>query len=76
MKNHTREQIHENEWRHAIRKRRISEEVYGFKYYNNLHQYSKNKIHCSCWMCRRKSYDEKSIRDRRTEERMNYNEAI
>lgn len=23
--------------------------------YNNLHQYSKNKIHCSCPMCRCKS---------------------
>ena len=22
-----------------------------YTYYNNLHQYSKNKIHCSCWMC-------------------------
>lgn len=20
-------------------------------YYDNLHQFSKNKIHCSCWMC-------------------------
>ena len=26
---------------------------------------SKGKIHCSCWMCRRKSYDEPQIRDRR-----------
>jgi hypothetical protein len=24
---------------------------------------SKGKIHCSCWMCRRKSYDEYSHRD-------------
>lgn len=24
-------------------------------YYNNLHQYSDNKIHCSCPICRRKS---------------------
>lgn len=26
---------------------------------------SKGKIHCSCWMCRRKSYDEPSMADRR-----------
>ena len=26
---------------------------------------SKGKIHCSCWMCRKKSYDEASIPDRR-----------
>ena len=27
---------------------------------------SKGKIHCSCWMCRRKSYDDPQIRDKRT----------
>lgn len=26
--------------------------------------FSKNKIHCSCWICRRKSYDELSKRDK------------
>ena len=26
---------------------------------------SKGKIHCSCWMCRRKSYDAPQIRDQR-----------
>ena len=26
---------------------------------------SKGKIHCSCWMCRRKSYDDPQIRDKR-----------
>ena len=26
---------------------------------------SKGKIHCSCWMCRRKSYDAPQIRDKR-----------
>ena len=25
----------------------------------------KGKIHCSCWMCRRKSYDDPKIRDKR-----------
>ena len=38
--------------RKALRKRRIAREIYpnGDKcpYYDNLHQYSKNKIHCSC----------------------------
>ena len=41
--------------RKALRKRRIAEQVYcngkEYPYYNNLHQYSKNKIHCSCPMC-------------------------
>lgn len=76
MKNHTKEQIRENEWKHAIRKRHICKDVFGFEYYDNLHQYSKNKIHCSCWMCRRKSYDEESIRDRKMKERMGYNETV
>jgi hypothetical protein len=30
----------------ALRKRRLYPD-----YYNNLHQYSKNKIHCSCPLC-------------------------
>ena len=45
--------------RKALRKRRIAEEVYHMgkehPYYDNLHQYSKNKIHCSCPMCSAKT---------------------
>ncbi len=46
-----------NDWRKAIRKRKIVEEVYRWPegWYDNLHQYSKNKIFCSCPMCRRKT---------------------
>ena len=44
----------------AKRKKRITEEVYWhgkeFPYYDNLHQYSKNKIHCSCPLCRGESF--------------------
>lgn len=47
--------------RKALRKRRIAEEVYPngkeYPYYNNLHQYSKNKIHCSCPLCSAKTRD-------------------
>lgn len=43
----------------AIRKRNITRDVYIWtddsEYYSNLHQYSKNKIHCSCSMCRNKT---------------------
>ena len=47
-------------WRHAIRKRRIAREVYpcndfGWDYYEHLHQFSKNKIHCSCPFCSAKT---------------------
>lgn len=45
--------------RKALRKRRIAREVYYdgdiHPYYSNLHQYSKNKIHCSCPMCSTKT---------------------
>lgn len=41
----------------ALRKMRLDHEVTRYSgisdhgLYNNLHQYSKNKIHCSCFMC-------------------------
>lgn len=43
-------------WRKARRKRRLDRELTPawssiWMYYNNLHQYSKNKIHCSCPDC-------------------------
>ena len=51
----------------AKRKQRIDREVsyyfynwFGHGYYNNLHEYSKNKIHCSCPMCRAKTGKRKS----------------
>lgn len=44
--------VTKEDWLKAVRKRRICREVYGWEYYNNLHQYSSNKIHCSCPMCR------------------------
>ena len=36
----------------AKRKAKISKEVYGLDWCDNLHQYSKNKVHCSCNLCR------------------------
>ena len=42
-------------YRKAIRKRRLDRECSHYPYYTNLHQYSKNKIHCSCPMCSRKT---------------------
>lgn len=45
--------------RKALRKKRISDNFWPhaaeYPYYDNLHQYSKNKIHCSCPMCSQKS---------------------
>ena len=43
---------------HAVRKKKMDRQYpLGDKYpmYNNLHQYSKNKSHCSCPDCRGRS---------------------
>lgn len=51
----TRAERRHNDWHKAIRKRRIVNEVYCYSngWYDNLHQYSKNKVHCSCGACSR-----------------------
>lgn len=54
----SRAERRKNDIRAAIRKRGITEHVYfdvGHPYYDNLHQFSKNKIHCSCPLCANKS---------------------
>ena len=40
-----------NDWTKAILKMKICRDAYHWQYYDNLHQYSKNKIHCSCPIC-------------------------
>ena len=49
-----------NDWKKAIRKKKIIN-AYGWDYYDNLHQYSKNKIHCSCPLCRAKTAKRKQV---------------
>ena len=58
MRNHA-EKRH-NDWKKAIRKKKIIN-AYGWDYYDNLHQYSKNKIHCSCPLCRAKTAKKKQV---------------
>jgi len=62
----------------ARRKQRIDREVSGNSwppYYNNLHQYSKNKIHCSCPLCRAKTrFNGLDVADLRKQEMMDYSE--
>ena len=47
--------------RKALRKKRLAREIYHswksfeWDYYDNLHQFSKNKIHCSCPIFSRKT---------------------
>lgn len=53
----TRAERRHNDWQKAIRKRNIVKDVWndGEELYDNLHQYSKNKVHCSCRLCSCKS---------------------
>lgn len=51
-------------WRHAIRKQRLVRALQRFDWYDNLHQYSKNKIHCSCPLCRAKTRNKGKHRSR------------
>lgn len=61
----------------AKRKQKIAAKIYsGYPYYNNLHQYSKNKIHCSCPWCafnhKKKGYVNRPISDLRNIEKLNF----
>jgi len=63
-----------NDWKKAIRKRKIIN-AHGIDYYDNLHQYSKNKIHCSCHVCRGWiKHGHATISDRRKLEEMDAQE--
>lgn len=52
-------------FRHINRKKRIIKEQNNYWSYKHEGELSKGKIHCSCWMCRRKSYDSPKISDLR-----------
>ena len=61
--------------RKALRKRQITRNIYrqgNSDYYDSLHQYSKNKIHCSCAQCSKKTRNKGY---RRTAKK-NYNRSI
>jgi hypothetical protein len=51
----TRAERRKNDYNKAIKKKNIAEHNYGSSWYDNLHQYSKNKIHCSCPLCSAKT---------------------
>ena len=59
MKHRSRAYNRDVSRRKALRKKRISDNFWphasNYPYYDNLHQYSKNKIHCSCPMCSQKT---------------------
>ena len=55
MKNYSRAYGRKASVKKALRKKRIAEEIYGRPWYDNLHQYSKNTVHCSCECCSAKT---------------------
>jgi hypothetical protein len=62
---------------HAVRKKKIDSQYpynVNHPYYDNLHQYSKNKIHCSCPDCRGKdwSYGENSLEQYKISDRKKF----
>ena len=76
--NHTRDYYRRQRAKHIARKQRMINQWS----YDKEHPYwvapagalSKGKIHCSCWMCRRKSYDHKAAKDLARIEAMNESE--
>ena len=78
----TRAERRHNSWSKARRKRNICRTAYHFEWYDNLHQYSKNKIHCSCPMCASKTNRKRKnwygvgynppMRDKRQIEKLDY----
>ena len=56
----------------ALRKQSISRHVYGFDWYHNLHEYSKNKVHCSCPLCR---FYGPAMQDLKRTEEMDYDSS-
>lgn len=52
------------------RKEEILRRIGGEEYFHAwVHgatgRFAKGKLHCSCWMCRKKSYDDPPLRDKR-----------
>lgn len=81
--NRTRDYYRKQRKRAIRRKSGILRRIGGEQYVHAWAQgstgrFAKGKIHCSCWMCRTKSYDEASIRDKRLsltfEDRLRENE--
>ena len=65
MKNRTPEFRRQQRTAHISRKKRIIRDQGGYWHYKFAGDLDKGKIHCSCPMCRRKSYDRAQICDQR-----------
>jgi Mn-containing catalase len=50
----TRDERRKNDFKKALHKMKKDHSTNDTPYYDNIHQYSKNKIHCSCPKCANK----------------------
>ena len=72
MENRSRAYYRHHRERCINRKKKIAKSYWNYKFDG---QYSKGKIHCSCWMCSGKRWAHGlSMADRRKYDRDNYNE--
>ena len=72
--NRSRDYYRKMRAKHIKRKKRITSHYWssksGYPYYSDDGRYSKNKIHCSCPLCKEKAYygkHKKTIQERRYE---------
>lgn len=63
--NRPKEYIRYQRRAHIERKKRIIKGQNGYWHYRHEGELAKGKIHCSCPMCRHKSYDELKFSDKR-----------
>ena len=57
----------------AKRKQRLAKQIYGIDWYKYLHQYSKNKIHCSCPLC---AFHGPTFAEMKNQEKVKYEMSI
>ncbi|MBR1455230.1 MAG: hypothetical protein IJ593_11425 [Lachnospiraceae bacterium] len=65
IKNRTRDYYRKQRARHINRKKKIIKNQGNYWHFEHPGVLSKGKIHCSCWMCRHKSYDYTKMQDLR-----------
>lgn len=63
MQNRTRDYYRKQRKSHIDRKKRIIKDQNDYWHYKYDGVLSKGKIHCSCWMCRHKFYQEAAMSD-------------
>lgn len=65
MSKRTRDFLRKKSITKALRKQKLDRQIFGLTRFNNLHQYSKNKIHCSCSLCKSRYKLEPKISDKK-----------